>query len=119
MTSQAQAASPMPVQGLIFLGFPLHPPNRPGVERADHLFEVSMPMLFLQGTRDEFAQMDLLEPLVQRLGANASLKLFPEANHSFHVPARTGRSDREVLEELLDAAVAWMQQIQSNRKVRG
>ena len=109
----------MPVQGLIFLGFPLHPPNKPGIERADHLFELRIPMLFLQGTRDEFAQLDLLQPLVQRLGTKASLKLFQEANHSFHVPARTGRTDREVLDELLDAAVGWMQQVASSPKDQG
>lgn len=110
MTSQAQAASPLPgVRGLIFLGFPLHPPGRPSLERAQHLFEVRIPMLFLQGTRDEFAKLDLLRPLVQRLGSRATLQLFEDADHSFHVPARTGRKDAQVQAELLDAAVRWMQ----------
>src|SRR5882762_3003717 len=94
MTSQAQAASPLPgVLGLVFLGFPLHPPGKPSAERAKHLFEVQIPMLFLQGTRDEFANLQLLEPLCKKLGARATLKLFPKADHSFHVPARTGRKD--------------------------
>src|SRR5215469_16008457 len=97
MTSQAQAVSPLPgVRGLIFLGFPLHPPGQPTDKRAEHLFDVKVPMLFLQGSRDEFAELGLLQPLVQKLGACATLKLFDEANHSLHVPARTGRKDPEV-----------------------
>src|SRR6266480_3143180 len=109
MTSQAQAASPLPgVRGLVFLGFPLHPPGQPSDERAKHLFDVQIPMLFLQGTRDEFANLPLLEPLCERLGARATLKLFPEADHSFHVPARTERKDSEVREELLDALADWI-----------
>lgn len=112
MTSQAQAASPLPgVRGLIFLGFPLHPPGRPSVERAKHLFEVRLPMLFLQGTRDEFAHLELLRPLIQQLGSRATLRLFEEADHSFHVPARTGRKDAQVRAEVLDAAVHWMRQV--------
>jgi len=104
MTSQAQAASPLPgVRGLIFLGFPLHPPGQPSQERAKHLFEVQIPMLFLQGTRDEFAKLELLRSLIEQLGSRATLKLFQEADHSFHVPARTGRKDSEVRAELLDA----------------
>jgi predicted alpha/beta-hydrolase family hydrolase len=109
MTSQAQAASPLPgVRGLVFLGFPLHPPGKPSDERAKHLFEVNVPMLFLQGTRDEFADLKLLEPLGRQLGARATLKLFQDANHSFHVPARTGRKDAEVRAELLDALAEWI-----------
>src|SRR5256884_5404134 len=104
MTSQAQAVSPLPgVRGLVFLGFPLHPPGQPSDERAKHLFDVQIPMLFLQGTRDEFANLQLLEPLCERLGARATLRLFQDADHSFHVPARTGRKDSEVRVELLDA----------------
>jgi predicted alpha/beta-hydrolase family hydrolase len=104
MTSQAQAASPLPgVRGLVFLGFPLHPPGQPSQERAKHLFEVQIPMLFLQGTRDEFAKLELLRSLIEQLGSRATLKLFQEADHSFHVPARTGRKDSEVRAELLDA----------------
>jgi predicted alpha/beta-hydrolase family hydrolase len=109
MTSQAQAASLLPgVRGLVFLGFPLHPPGKPGDERAQHLFEVAIPMLFLQGTRDDFAHLPLLEGLCQRLGARATLKLFPEADHSFHVPARTGRNDSQIKVELLETMTDWM-----------
>src|SRR5207244_1482266 len=97
MTSQAQAASPLPgVRGLVFLGFPLHPAGRPSDERAKHLFEVQIPMLFLQGTRDGLADLNLLEPLCKRLGSRATLKPFEGADHSFHVPARSGRKDSEV-----------------------
>jgi predicted alpha/beta-hydrolase family hydrolase len=110
MTSQAQAAAPLPgVRGLAFLGFPLHPPGQPSDERAKHLFDVQIPMLFLQGTRDDFANLQLIEPLCQQLGARATLKLFQEADHSFHVPARTGRKDSEVRAELLDALADWIQ----------
>jgi predicted alpha/beta-hydrolase family hydrolase len=114
MTSQAQALAPLTgVRGLVFLGFPLHPPGKPSTERAQHLFEVKIPMLFLQGTRDEFAQLPLLEPLVQQLGSRATLKLFPDADHSFHVPARTGRKDSEVRAELLDALASWIERVLS------
>lgn len=109
MTSQAQAESPLPgVRGLVFLGFPLHPPGRPSDERAKHLFDVQIPILFLQGTHDEFAELSLLEPLCKRLGARATLKLFQNADHSFHVPARSGGSDSEVRRELLDTLAAWL-----------
>jgi uncharacterized protein len=109
MTSQAQGTAPLPgVRGLVFLGFPLHPAGRPSDERAKHLFEVQIPMLFLQGTRDPLAHLPLLEPLCSRLGARATLKLFQEADHSFHVPARTGRKDSEVRAELLDALAEWI-----------
>jgi predicted alpha/beta-hydrolase family hydrolase len=109
MTSQAQAISPLPgVRGLVFLGFPLHPPGKPSNERAKHLFDVNIPMLFLQGTRDEFADLKLLEPLGQQLGSRATLRLFQDADHSFHVPARTGRKDSEVRAELLDAMAEWV-----------
>ena len=109
MTSQAQAASPLrDVEGLAFLGFPLHAPGKPSDERAAHLFDVDLPMLFLQGTRDELAELELLTPVVKRLGERASLKLFADADHSFHVPARTGRKDTQVMSELLDALVEWM-----------
>jgi len=112
MTSQAQSAEPLlDVRGLVFLGFPLHPPGKPSHERAQHLFEVQIPMLFLQGTRDEFAELPLLEPLCKQLGDRATLKLFQDADHSFHVPARTGRKDAEVRTELLDAMASWMQTI--------
>ena len=109
ITSQAQAASPLPgVRGLIFLGFPLHPPGKPSTERAKHLSNVGVPMLFLQGSRDEFAERPLLEPLCVELGARATLKLFSDADHSFHVPARSGRKDAEVRVEILDTLVEWI-----------
>jgi uncharacterized protein len=112
MTSQAQAASPLPaVGGLVFLGFPLHPAGKPSDERAKHLFDVKIPMLFLQGTRDDLADMSLLRPLAERLGKHATLKLFQDADHSFHVPARSGRKDVEVRTELLDAMAAWMERV--------
>ena len=109
MTSQAQAVQALPgVRGLIFLGFPLHPPEKPSAERAEHLFEVSVPMLFLQGTRDKLADVRLLKALARKLGAGTTLKLFPEADHSFHVPARSGRKDAGVRVELLDALADWV-----------
>jgi hypothetical protein len=109
MTSQAQAAAPLPsVRGLAFLGFPLHPAGRPSDERGKHLFDLRIALLFLQGTRDALAELALLQPLVERLGARATLRLFPEADHSFHVPARTGRKDPEVMQEMLDATAEWI-----------
>ncbi len=112
MTSQAQAASPLSgVQGLVFLGFPLHPPGRPSDERAAHLFEIKVPMLFLQGTRDALAATKLTETLVQRLGERATLKLFQDADHSFHVPARSGRTDGDVRAEMLDELSAWLETV--------
>jgi predicted alpha/beta-hydrolase family hydrolase len=111
MTSQAQAIEPLPgVKGLGFIGFPLHPAGKPSTERAEHLGDVKIPMLFLQGTRDELAKLELLQPLIDRLGACATLKLFQDADHSFHVPARTGRKDAEVRAELLDALATWIEQ---------
>jgi len=112
MTSQAQAVSPLEgVRGLAFLGFPLHPPGKPSDERAQHLFDVSVPLLFLQGTRDELADLQWLEPLCAKLGARATLKKFPDADHSFHVPARSGRKDAEVRGEMVDALVQWLDNI--------
>jgi predicted alpha/beta-hydrolase family hydrolase len=109
MTSQAQAESPLPgARGLIFLGFPLHPAKRPSCDRGRHLSQVHIPMLFLQGTRDALAELDELEPLCAALGARATLKLFADADHSFHVPARTGRKDAEVLSDMLDALTGWI-----------
>jgi uncharacterized protein len=111
MTSQAQAIEPLPgVKGLAFIGFPLHPAGKPSAERAEHLLQVKIPMLFLQGTRDELAKLELLQPLIDRLGARATLKLLQDADHSFHVPARTGRKDAEVRAEMLDALAAWIEQ---------
>jgi predicted alpha/beta-hydrolase family hydrolase len=109
MTSQAQAATPLAgVRGLAFLGFPLHSAGKPSEQRARHLYEISIPMLFMQGTRDNLAQLPLVEHLTQALGTKASLKLFEHADHSFHVPVRSGRNDRDVMRELLDALAAWM-----------
>jgi predicted alpha/beta-hydrolase family hydrolase len=109
MTSQAQTKAPLAgVRGLVFFAFPLHPPGKPSTERAEHLTAVTVPMLFLQGTRDEFATLDLLRSTVAKLGKRATLKLFNNADHSFHVPAKTGRKDAEVLAEMLDAAADWM-----------
>ena len=108
MTSQAQAASPLvDVRGLVFLGFPLHPPKQPSETRAQHLFKVQIPLLFLQGTRDTFAELSLLRPLVTRLGGRATLTLIQDADHSFHVPARTGRTDAQVQTEMLNALSSW------------
>ena len=109
MTSQAQAITPLQgVCGLAFLGFPLHPAGRPSQDRAEHLFNVKIPMLFLQGTRDSMASLDQLEPVCKMLGQGTTLKLFADADHSFHVPARTGRTDAQVLGDTLDAFVAWL-----------
>jgi predicted alpha/beta-hydrolase family hydrolase len=109
MTSQAQAEEPLPdVAGLVFLGFPLHAPGKPGDERGAHLAQVKVPMLFLQGTRDDFASLELLRPLVKGLGQRATLELFDDADHSFHVPARSGRNDAEVMSELLERSARWM-----------
>ena len=114
MTSQAQAESPLPgVHGLAFLGFPLHPPGRPADERGRHLADVHVPMLFLQGTRDEFADLKLMQPLVGRLGARATLELYPDADHSFHVPRRSGRTNEEILAGLVGTLARWMEGIVS------
>jgi predicted alpha/beta-hydrolase family hydrolase len=124
MTSQAQAATPLPnVSGLAFLGFPLHPPKKPSIagrpgkepslgkapstERADHLAKVEIPMLFLQGTRDDLADLTLLEPITTKLGARTTLKKIDGADHSFHVLARSGRKDADVLKELAQKLAAW------------
>ena len=108
MTSQAQAKAPLPhVQGLGFFGFPLHPPKQPSMDRSTHLFQVQIPMLFLQGTRDELAELPLVTSLAEQLGKRASLTLLVDADHSFHVPKRTGRNDSEVRKEMLDAFAAW------------
>jgi predicted alpha/beta-hydrolase family hydrolase len=108
MTSRAAAAEPLPaVRGLVFFGFPLHAMGKPGVERADHLHEVSVPMLFLQGSRDRLADLDLLAPLVARIAAPTALHVIDGGDHSFHVPARSGRGDPDVLDELADVTAGW------------
>jgi predicted alpha/beta-hydrolase family hydrolase len=110
MSSQAQAEAPFAaVHGLVFLGFPLHPAGKPSDERAKHLFDVRIPILFLQGTRDQLADLTLLQPLAGRLGPRATLKLFEDADHSFHVPARTGRKDAEVIGDLADELARWIE----------
>ena len=112
MTSQAQAAASLEgVAGLAFLGFPLHPAKRPSQERAKHLSDVKIPMLFLQGTRDALAELAELEPVCAALGHRATLKLFQDADHSFHVPARTSRKDAEVRAEMLDTMAEWIARV--------
>jgi uncharacterized protein len=112
MTSQAQAQQPLPgILGLVFVGFPLHAAGKPCDERAAHLGEVACPMLFLQGTRDELAMLALLEPVVQRLGDRATLVQFEDADHAFHVRARSGRTDAQTLAAMLDAMAAWIRSI--------
>jgi predicted alpha/beta-hydrolase family hydrolase len=108
MTSTAQASEPLPgVRGLVFLGFPLHPPGRPGNERAEHLAQVQVPMLFLQGTRDDFADLKLLRPVVKRLGTRATLHLVEGGDHSFHVLKRSGKTEGQVMDELVEAMLDW------------
>ena len=111
MTSQAQAVSPLPsVHGLVFFAFPLHPSGKPSTDRAVHLADVEIPMLFVQGTRDKLADMQLLQPVLASLGARATPLFLEAADHSFHVPASTGHRDVEVLADVLDGAAAWMLQ---------
>jgi predicted alpha/beta-hydrolase family hydrolase len=112
MTSQAQAEIVLPhVCGLVFFGFPLHPPKQPSIDRGAHLFQVKVPMLFLQGTRDALAELPLLEPLAKRLGERTTLKLLDAADHSFHVPPRSGRTDAQVRSEMLEVFAAWADSI--------
>ena len=109
MTSQAQADVPLAgVRGLVFLGFPLHPAKRPSLDRAQHLAKVQVPMLFLQGTRDALAEQHLIARVAEELGTRATLTMVRDADHSFHVAARTGRTDAQVMAELCDAVAAWM-----------
>jgi predicted alpha/beta-hydrolase family hydrolase len=109
MTSQAQALAPLAgVRGLVFFAFPLHPAGKPSDTRAEHLAAVQVPLLFLQGSKDALAELDLLQPVVAGLGPRATLELIDDADHSFHVPAKTGRKDAEVLAGILDKAAGWM-----------
>lgn len=113
MTSTAAAKEPLAaVRGLVFFGFPLHPAGKPGTERADHLDAVDVPMLFLQGERDKLAELELLVPVVERLGANATLHVETGADHGFHVLKRSGRTDADVLAAIADRAAAWMSALQ-------
>src|SRR5881398_694566 len=108
MTSTAQAEQPLPgVRGLVFLGFPLHPPGRPGDSRAEHLAQVQVPMLFLQGSRDDFADLKLLRPVVKRLGERATLHIVEGGDHSFKVLKRSGRTEADVMGELVGAIADW------------
>jgi predicted alpha/beta-hydrolase family hydrolase len=112
MTSQAQASNPLPgVRGLCFFGFPLHPAGKPAIDRGDHLAKIAVPMLFLQGTRDALAEVTLIEPLVTSLQPRATLHLVADADHSFHVPARSGRKDSDVLQDILDTMAAWTSRV--------
>ncbi len=111
MSSQAQAEQPLPgVLGLVFLGFPLHPAKRPGRTRAEHLQTVRLPMLFLQGTRDALADLDLLRPVCEELGERAELRTIAEADHAFHVPRRSGRTE-EVRREMASIVAAWTSRV--------
>jgi len=112
MTSQAAAQHRLDgVRGLVFFGFPLHPPKQQGTKRADHLARVTIPMLFLQGTRDTFADLKLLRPVCAKLGSRATLHVIETADHSFHVLKSSGRKDAEVLRELAETAVSWAEGI--------
>lgn len=119
MTSQAQAERPLPhVRGIAFLGFPLHAAGKPADTRAEHLTQVELPMLFLQGTRDALADLALLRPVVTRLGGRATLLQIDGADHSFHVPARSARTDAQVLDDMLDALVEWVRDVADHRTAR-
>jgi len=108
MTSQAAAQSLLDgVRGIVFYGFPLHPPNRPGTKRAEHLPKVTAPMLFLQGTRDAFADLNLLRPICEKLGPRATLHVIDDADHSFHMAKSSGRNDADVLRELVETTKSW------------
>jgi hypothetical protein len=112
MTSQTQAIAPLPgVRGLVFLGFPLHPTGKPSTDRAAHLSDVKIPMLFLQGTRDTLAELKLLEPVVKNLERSATLHVVDGGDHSFHVLVRSGRKDEEVMTDICDAMAAWIDEI--------
>jgi predicted alpha/beta-hydrolase family hydrolase len=115
MTSQAQAEAQLPhVLALAFFGFPLHPPKRPSIDRAEHLFQIKIPMLFLQGTRDALAEIQLLKPLAKRLGQHATLVVIQKADHSFHVPVRSGQTDDDIFREMTQAFATWTQALIEN-----
>jgi predicted alpha/beta-hydrolase family hydrolase len=113
MTSQAHAKAALPVRGLVFFGFPLHPPDAPAITRAEHLPATTGPLLFLQGTRDELADLALLRPVVHDLGARATLHVVDAADHGFDVLVRSGRTPEEVLAELAETTAAWMDRVSS------
>jgi predicted alpha/beta-hydrolase family hydrolase len=112
MTSQAQALRPLAgVQGLAFLGFPLHPPDKPSIARAEHLSDGKVPMLFVQGTRDKLAEPGLLKSVTKSFGKSATVHFIDQADHAFHVPARSGRTYADVISDLLDAFAGWLDRI--------
>jgi predicted alpha/beta-hydrolase family hydrolase len=116
MTSQAAAQHPLDgVRGLVFFGFPLHPPGKPGTKRADHLANVTIPMLFLQGTRDALANLTLLRPVCAKLGPRATLHVMETADHSFHVLKSSGRTDEQALRELAETAASWAKAMEGTR----
>jgi predicted alpha/beta-hydrolase family hydrolase len=116
MTSQAAALKLLPgIQGIVFFGFPLHPPNQPGTQRADHLTKVEVPMLFLQGTRDTFADLVLIRLVCTNLGPGATLHITESADHSFHVLKSSGKNDSDVLRELAHTTASWTKRIESTR----
>lgn len=109
MTSQAQSKAPLPdVRGLVFVGFPLHPAGKPSLDRAAHLVDVDVPMLFLQGTRDDLADLELLSRAIEPVGARANVVIVDDADHSFHVRASSGRNDAQAREAMLDATAGWI-----------
>lgn len=113
MTSQAAAQHTLDgVRGLVFFGFPLHPPKRPSTKRADHLTKVTLPMLFLQGTRDDLADLSLLRPICAKLGSQARLSVIETADHSFHVLKRSGANDTAVLQQLVQTVASWAEEIE-------
>jgi predicted alpha/beta-hydrolase family hydrolase len=119
MTSTAESETHLEgVSGLFFLGFPLHAPGKASSERGEHLKAVKIPMLFLQGTRDDFAKLEQLEPVVKGLGRKATLRLFEGADLSFHVPKTSGRTDAEILTELLDTTAEWAQRLAAGPRTR-
>lgn len=112
MTSLASADEPLPnVRGLVFFGFPLHPAGKPGTERAQHLERVALPMLFLQGRRDKLAGLGLLAPVLERIGPRATLHVVEEGDHSFAVPKRSGRSEADVLDDLVRTVASWAEEL--------
>lgn len=112
MTSRAHAAAPLPgLTGLAFLGFPLHPPKKPGTERAEHLGTATGPLLFVQGERDELAQLELLRPVIDGLGDRATLHVVAHADHGFEVRKRSGRTEADVLAEVADTVARWMEHV--------
>ena len=119
MTSQAEALQPLGVRGLVFLGFPLHPAGRPGDERARHLAEVGVPMLFLQGNRDRLADLDLLRPIIERLGSRACLAITEDADHSFHRTASRGGGGAPICQSLAATIAAWIDRLLGERTARG